>query len=242
MSRTLIASPCPAAAKGRPGRPPIYSEEERTQRILRAAEQVFTTVGYGAATMEEVARTAGMSKKTLYALYPDKRCLLIAVTVAADDFPWEDEDRTPLADPVAELRHRLLASAEFTLTPRQVRLSRLLIAEADHAPELAYNFHDRVIAKCQAYLQVAVERLARDGMEIGNAGEMTMALLGAALAELHLLALFGKLEAPPSRRQIAAHVDAALRICGIVPAHRRPAGAFPSEADTRSRDERAEKR
>jgi AcrR family transcriptional regulator len=215
MSRTSRAASCQKAAKGRP---PVYSETERTRRILQAAEQVFTTVGYGAATMEEIARAAGMSKKTLYGLYPDKRHLLAAVTVAAEDFPWEDADRTPLADPVAELRHRLLAATGFALTPRQIRLTRLLISEAEHVPELADNFHDRVMRKCQAYLEAAVERVIEDGggPEIEDVREMTMALLGAALAELHLLALFGKAEILESR-QIAAHVDAALRNCGFKP-------------------------
>lgn len=215
-SPSVTSAPRPVSARGKPGRPPVYSEEERTRLILQAAEEVFTTVGYGAATMEEVARRAGMSKKTLYALFPDKRRLLAAVTVAADDFPWDDAARTPLADPLDELRHRLLASTEFALTPRQIRLTRLLIAEAEHAPDLAENFHDRVMTKCQAYLMAAVERVAREdaGPKIKDAMKSTMALLGASLAELHLLVLFGKLQ-KPNRQAIATHVDAAMRICGF---------------------------
>jgi len=177
---------------------------------------VFTTVGYGAATMEEVARMAGMSKKTLYGLFADKPSLLAAVTVAADDFPWEDRHRIPLADPLAELRHRLLASTEFVLTPRQISLTRLLISEAQHAPELADSFHDRVVAKCQAYLAAAVERAVRVGPKRGDIRNITMALLGAALADLHLPVLFGKRQ-QPSQQTIAAHVDIALKICGFIP-------------------------
>lgn len=220
MSRPLRDSPRQAAA-GRRGRPPVYSEAERNRRVLQAAEQAFTTLGYGAATMEEVARIAGMSKKTIYDLYPDKRHLLAAVAVAADDFPWEDTDRAsgacpPSACPLAELRQRLLASVEFALTPRQIRLTRLLIAEAEHAPGLADDFHERVMVKCQSYLAAAVERAlqAGHGPRNGDVRFLTIMLLGAALAELHLLALFGKAE-KPARAPIAAHVDAVLEACGF---------------------------
>lgn len=218
MSRDSLSAPCQTAANAKAGRPPL-GEEEKTRRILQAAEQVFTTVGYGAATMEAIARAAGMSKKTLYALYQDKQCLLVAVTVAADDFPWRDANRTPLADPLQELRYRLLASIELALTPRQLRLTRLLISVAERSPALAESFHDRVMVKSQDYLAAAVERAVREGAgpQVGDVRQATMALLGAALSELHLAALFGKVDVPPERREIAAHVDAALRICGFMP-------------------------
>ncbi|WP_321857362.1 TetR/AcrR family transcriptional regulator [Paraburkholderia tropica] len=208
-----------------PGRPPLYSEQERTRRVLDAAEQVFTTLGYGAATMEEIARTASMSKRTLYSLYPDKQRLLGAVTVAADDFPWEDADRVPLADPVAELRHRLLSAAEFALNPRQIRLTRLLISEAEHLPDLADNFYDRVMLKCQTYVAAAVGRVARDGVsnEIGDASKVASMLFGAAMGQTHLLALFGKPD-EPRRARIAVRVDAALNAFGFAAGRCRNTG------------------
>ena len=205
----------PRPVPSRRGRPPA-SEAERARRILDAAEQVFTTTGYGAATMEAVARAAGMSKKTLYALYPDKQRVLAAVIVAADDFPWEDDARTPLADPREELRHRLLASARFVLSPRQIRLTRLLISEAAHAPELADDFHARVMTKCQTYLAAALAQVVGEGASAGDEGVIRLAvvLLGAAFSELHLLALLGKFERPTDE-QVASHVEAALSACGL---------------------------
>lgn len=104
----------------------------------------------------------------------------------------------------------------FTLNPRQIRMTRLLISEAEHVPELADNFHDRVMAKCQTYVAAAIERIAEEGTapEIDDVRSRTMALLGAALGELHLFALFGKSE-QFDNKQIAAHVDASLRVCGF---------------------------
>ncbi|WP_191909018.1 TetR/AcrR family transcriptional regulator [Hypericibacter adhaerens] len=43
------------------------------------AEKVFVEQGYGAASMDEIAQDAGMSKKTLYQLFDTKEALFAAV-------------------------------------------------------------------------------------------------------------------------------------------------------------------
>ncbi|WDI40189.1 TetR/AcrR family transcriptional regulator [Bremerella sp. P1] len=200
--------------KAKPGRPPVYTEKERCQRLLTAAEQVFTTTGYGAATMEEIAKSAGMSKKTLYALYPDKEHLFAAMVGGLWDSPWEN-DQSQVIDAGAELRRRLHAMVQFIMTARQVRLTRLLISEAERTPKLARDFHDRVISKARRYLAEAVER-ARDegvGPQIDDVDQMTATLLGAALARNHLGALFGR-KPKATKKQLEDQVDTALRLLG----------------------------
>lgn len=200
--------------KAKPGRPPVYTEKERCQRLLTAAEQVFTTTGYGAATMEEIAKSAGMSKKTLYALYPDKEHLFAAMVGGLWDSPWEN-DQSQVIDAGAELRRRLHAMVQFIMTARQVRLTRLLISEAERTPKLARDFHDRVISKARRYLAEAVER-ARDegvGPQIDDVDQMTATLLGAALARNHLGALFGR-KPKATKKQLEDQVDTALRLFG----------------------------
>ncbi len=61
--------------KMRPGRPLAYSIIERRRLILAAAERFFFEQGYGASTMEEIARAAEMSKKTLYQFFSDKEAV-----------------------------------------------------------------------------------------------------------------------------------------------------------------------
>lgn len=200
--------------KAKPGRPPVYTEEERCQRLLRAAEEVFTSTGYGAATMEEIAKSAGMSKKTLYAIYPDKEHLFAAMVGGLGDSPWEN-DGAQAEDAGVELRRRLHAMVHFIMTSRQVRLTRLLISEAERTPKLARDFHDRVISKARRYLAEAVER-ARDkgiGPQIDDIDQMTATLLGAALARNHLGALFGRTP-KATKKQLEDQVDTALRLLG----------------------------
>ncbi len=65
--------------------------QERRSSILDAAESVFFSKGFAAATMDEVAAAAELSKGTLYLYFPSKDELFIgvasrAVATVADDF------------------------------------------------------------------------------------------------------------------------------------------------------------
>lgn len=68
-------------------RPAPSQKKQRRQRvhalreadILTAARAVFTEKGYEAATMDEVARWAEYTKRTLYAYFPSKDDLLLAL-------------------------------------------------------------------------------------------------------------------------------------------------------------------
>lgn len=51
----------------------------RRDRLLAAAQGVFSLVGLRAATMEGIASAAGISKATLYAYFPDKDAVFEAV-------------------------------------------------------------------------------------------------------------------------------------------------------------------
>src|ERR1700753_3715554 len=61
------------------GRPPVRSDEETRALILEAARYEFSHTGYAATGMENVARRAGVSTKTLYRLYPNKAAVFEAM-------------------------------------------------------------------------------------------------------------------------------------------------------------------
>jgi len=191
----------------------VLSKKERCKRILDAAEKVFTSEGYGAATMEEVAHVAGMSKKTIYGLFPDKEHLFAALMSDVDGFPGSAGKQTRLADPIEDLRNHLLVMAEFVLSSRQVEITRLLISEARHSPKLIDEFYARVMKKGHAYLTEGVTRaLHASGVaKVHDPQATAMALFGAALSGLHLAALFGKRRAV-SREQLLANIDLAIAL------------------------------
>ena len=53
--------------------------DERRAQLLSAALEVFTSAGYHAAAMDEIADRAGVSKPVLYQHFPSKLDLYLAV-------------------------------------------------------------------------------------------------------------------------------------------------------------------
>ncbi len=51
----------------------------RNQVVLEAAFKVFSKFGYKKASMSDIAQSAGISRPTLYALYPDKESVFSAL-------------------------------------------------------------------------------------------------------------------------------------------------------------------
>ncbi len=68
-----------AAVPRRGGRPSRTQSEQLGERILDAATHLFLSVGYGATSIEAVARRARISKRTFYHRFEDKPALFGAV-------------------------------------------------------------------------------------------------------------------------------------------------------------------
>jgi AcrR family transcriptional regulator len=161
------------ASRPGPGRPRLIEENTRRQLLLDAAESVFVELGYSAASMDDIARKAGMSKKTLYRIFNDKESLFAAVVdarraVLAAMIAEIDTTGSQAADKV--LRSWLGKVAGFALAPRQVALHRLVIAEAQRAPELARAFYQAGSSKiCQGLTEWLAEQNARGALRISDA-------------------------------------------------------------------------
>ncbi|HZC41812.1 MAG TPA: TetR/AcrR family transcriptional regulator [Streptosporangiaceae bacterium] len=96
---------------GTPGaaRPLRRDAERNRQRIMQAAAEVFTTRGFGA-TLDDIARQAGVGIGTVYRRFPNKEALVealfverIAGIVAAAERACDDPD--PWAGLVSFLEH-----------------------------------------------------------------------------------------------------------------------------------------
>ncbi|SQD95207.1 putative transcriptional regulator, TetR family [Parafrankia sp. Ea1.12] len=125
--------------RSRAGRPTATEAARLTERLRRAAVDTFLESGYDGTTMEAVAQAAGITKSTLYARYPDKRTLFIAVSSWALTRQERDERvLEPLPDDLAEsltvIARAILARS---VDPDIVRLSRMAIAESARFPEFA---------------------------------------------------------------------------------------------------------
>lgn len=156
-----------AAAERRPrGRPQVRSDAETRHLIAEAARQVFVASGYSAASMDEVARTAAVSKKTLYRLIPTKADLFRAsIADRIESFILAlDEERVARMPPEAALVRLLTEYGLLTLSEETTAIQKLVLAESDRFPELAADFYRCAVLATQRVLVRCLERLTREGL------------------------------------------------------------------------------
>jgi AcrR family transcriptional regulator len=138
------------------------SDHDRAEVVLDAAGRLFLAPGPGRVSMDELARALGMSKKTIYRLFPDKHSLLIAVL-----------DRQ-----FAAIERTLAAAAEDTVDrPFADRVRRFLVAAGSElrrigAAQLATGRGDAVLRKhvehrIDTVVYERLDALFRDGHRRG---------------------------------------------------------------------------
>lgn len=128
-----------AKAVSRGGRPSRADSLRLRQRILEAATELFLAEGYGSTTIEAVAASAGISKRTFYHRFNDKPALFAAVvhSIIEQIRPPADVpliEGTSLRDILRRLAGMMLRAA---LSPQAIALHRLVMAESARFPELA---------------------------------------------------------------------------------------------------------
>jgi AcrR family transcriptional regulator len=102
------------------------------QRLLRAALELFTTVGFRATTTPEIAARAGVAEGTIYRHFAGKEALLIAAYREAQDWGLElvraqDPDKPlPPRDRLLGVARRLVSAAE-----RDPAMTRMLLRRRD---------------------------------------------------------------------------------------------------------------
>ncbi|MBS0561031.1 MAG: TetR/AcrR family transcriptional regulator [Proteobacteria bacterium] len=123
------------------------SESPKRHAILDAAAELFLAHGYGAASMDAIAKAAGVSKATLYAHFASKDALF--ATIISDGCHAKMEAIELLAlHPAesAEALRGLLATVGrrmmgFLLRPDTLAIYRIVVSEAARFPELGEAFH-----------------------------------------------------------------------------------------------------
>jgi AcrR family transcriptional regulator len=146
--------------------------EQKRTTIVAAARESFLESGYSQASMDGIAKAAGVSVKTIYGHFENKNELFSAVMQAAclaegaaqgpqDDaalaarFPWfTDATESGLIEGGKEyLRH--------LLSEQQLALYRVVTRDANRFPELGMQYQKDVVAGRTEILIKYLERTAR---------------------------------------------------------------------------------
>ena len=138
-ARNEKAAPDAAAAVPRRGGRPSRQQAARLgEQILDAATHLFLSLGYGATSIEAVARRARVSKRTFYHRFDDKPALFVAVVHRIIDGLRPPGDVPLLEGDLQEILRRLAELIlHAALSPQAIALNRMIVAESGRFPKLA---------------------------------------------------------------------------------------------------------
>lgn len=200
-----------AGLRGPRGMRAPRGDADRREALITAAERVFLRKGYHAATMDDIAASACMSKRTLYQLVESKEQLFTSLLLRHRPdvaLPPAHESSAP-RDVLFEI---LSVWAKHILAPSSVALLRLIIADYQHGKSLA-RLLDRASAKlCKDSLADYLAGLARSGvLMLSNPEEAAQMLFGMAIGNIHGGMLMG-IRGAPTRDELEARLHRAIGI------------------------------
>jgi Transcriptional regulator len=188
-------------------------DSSKRRQILDGARKVFMDLGFDGASMNEIARSAGVSKGTLYVYFADKSRLFEAMV---EDEALEKSkiayNLDPRRDAEITLREFGQAYIGSICRPGGGSSIRTVMAIAERMPDVGRRFYENVLARTinrlAEYLQAHVgpDDLAIDDCELAAAQFLQM-----CQATLFLPFVF-QAEPAPSAERIAQVVDSATRM------------------------------
>jgi AcrR family transcriptional regulator len=193
----------------------------RPGEIVAAALEVFAENGFGAATLETVARRAGVAKGTVFVYFPTKQDLFRAVAKSVVSANFDHVAEAAADRPLGEFVPVLLEQAARLGESRVSAMIRLLVAEARSFPDIAQVWHDEVAARMLGLLTGAIERAQAAGVvRAGDARLYAFSIIGPMLAGVIFREVFRETgaELPDLDRLARQHAATILRGLEATPA------------------------
>jgi TetR/AcrR family transcriptional regulator, mexJK operon transcriptional repressor len=184
----------------------------KAESILAAAQRMFLASGFGAVSMDAIAREAGASKATLYAYFSSKEELFGAVVAREGEryfsgFSARELDPREAEVSLIEIGRRFLA---LVLSPDAIAVNRITIAEAVRFPQLGEAFWqagpERTRAQIEGFLRRAIEAGMLQISDTRRAAEQFIALLRG---DIHLRQML-RLDKPPDMTDLDAAANGAV--------------------------------
>ncbi|MEP5762200.1 MAG: TetR/AcrR family transcriptional regulator [Litoreibacter sp.] len=198
------------------GTPVEIKKGRKYDQVVAGARDVFMAQGFEGASVDLIAKQAGVSKATLYSYFPDKRILFVEVAKQECN---RQANRTLEIDkqdiPIREMLMGVAANMmEFLTSPFAQRIFRICVAESDRFPELGQEFY-RSGPKLMAdrLAEFFEHAAARGELEIEDFSIAAMQFQELLKADVFVKMIFNIIEDPDPdevQRVITAAVDTFL--------------------------------
>ena len=192
-------------------------------QVLEAARKVFLRDGFERASVDDIAREAGVSKATIYAYFPDKQ--LMFLEVARCECDRQSQEAEAMIDGDMPVRAALTIAAErivaFQISDFGQRMFRIVVGEGERFPGLGRQFydfgpgliHDRLVHHLGAYVESGQLRID----DIDLAADQFAQLCKAAIHERLIFGLAETVTPELACRSVVGAVDMFLARYGVPP-------------------------
>jgi TetR/AcrR family transcriptional regulator, mexJK operon transcriptional repressor len=181
-------------------------------RIIHAGKAVFLAQGFGAASVDEIAASAGVSKMTVYRHFRSKELLFAGVIDALCQRIIDDDlERMLEQPPRAALPKFARKIMHIIFAKETVELHRIVIAECRRFPKLGRLFYRSGPEACIDMLEQYLDRHRSVGL-VKHATPRRLAeeFLDIVRGYPHLRVLLG-IDRAPSSSEMRGRVESAVR-------------------------------
>jgi TetR/AcrR family transcriptional regulator, mexJK operon transcriptional repressor len=187
---------CPSLTPCSPETAASLRSERKRNQILQGAREVFRESGFGGASVDDIARRAGISKATMYRYFPDKAAIYKEV-VQRDCQRQSVLMETEVEDHALEniLMDHARNYLHFIVTPFMHDIFRAAVAESSRMPDFGRNFYMSGPDKGRRNLSPILCAAAKRGeIEIGDADFAANQFYALCSTEVFYKTLFGVVE------------------------------------------------
>lgn len=210
MSATLEPRQVKAIARNRRV---AGADPEKRHQILEGAHAVFTARGFDAASMNDIAAAANVSKGTLYVYFEDKEHLFVALIERE-----REKQKQGMYAALAEEPDLTLALMNFgsglirLLTgPFAMSAHRIVLGVAERMPDLGREFYERGPMQGAHNLAAFLDqRVAKGELVIADTALAAAQFVDLSQSTLMRPRLFNAERMPPSEDEIAYVVGEAV--------------------------------
>jgi AcrR family transcriptional regulator len=192
----------------------VRTEAETRHVIAEAARVEFLSRGFSAASVDQIAKRAGVSKKTLYRLIATKADLFKASVTdrIAEYLSVVDAGAAEGLSVSKALERLMIEYGKLTLSNETIAIQRLAISEADRFPELAASFYqDAVLVTQSALTKYLAAQVARGTLRLADPREAAGMLRGMMIMEPQRSVMLGR-GVLPSADEIAERARACVSL------------------------------
>jgi AcrR family transcriptional regulator len=184
----------------------------RREAILAAALDEFSSRGFEAARLDDVAKRAGVAKGTIYLYFRDKeslfqeliRTMLTPIIGSIEALGAADVPISVLTEQIVELFVREVYET------RRKDVIRLMISEGRRFPQLAEFYYREVLSRIIAAVRALLRRAAARGEVPAALAEFPQIIAAPGLVAIVWSGLFERFEPLDVRKMMKTYIELLL--------------------------------